>query len=798
MDTTRPVDDSLPVLAAMAYRLTDPALVHAGWSALDLRPDEDERIRRLLVAEPHRIDPITAGDALEYSRTVAENDVDCLAHLAERVVAIEGGRPVLRVGETPAILARLVDTDALAAWHTAPRLPRTLEEGALRFLAWPPVLRPERDVVDGVLGRAMAENHSHLGGALPSAVYWTFALSGAVPPHLVLPPGADDERHSAAWRDGLGRAAALVEELAGRMRASGVLDGPSRVAEALLGLAPLDDDPLLAPHLSWAEWPVGPSTVDGSAVLSALVGERRLVAEVLREYRQHGKVVRLPGLFEYLRIKNAFHHVLLHGPGPRGLGRFGASFARRSFYFLPAHRMGPNRRHITGLLERRRMAQVIECYLHDACGEIPRERAVHAAPLDLELRVSMPTGVASRNTLVGWLRGIRDALRSWPDFPLRVGLVVHFIRSGGDPNGDQALWTARGLVSLLEGEPLLRPLLVGLDVAGAEIPAPPRCFARLYQEVRRGVDEARLDPGHPPIRLGFTYHAGEDFRDLATGLRHVDEAVHLLQMRPRDRIGHGLALAWPPERFYAARPQSYPLLGEHLLDLAWGWCLLRNADGERRTLASWAADLFRAIRAANRLPKVDLEELGEAMTPYGPVDPDSDKPTPTESELVLGTLGLSEDQARKLVAVNTGDPRWLEFVGTLQAIVRERLLRKGTVLEVNPTSNFLIGGFARFQDLPYLELNRYGLDRAPKTADPALPLCLNTDDAGLFHTSLRTEYQRMGAALVAQGHAIRPATAWLDEARQVGLDATFIPPWAPRGRDLVAHIDRLLPPGLGD
>ena len=40
--------------------------------------------------------------------------------------------------------------------------------------------------------------------------------------------------------------------------------------------------------------------------------------------------------------------------------------------------------------------------------------------------------------------------------------------------------------------------------------------------------------------MGFTYHVGEDFRHIASGLRHVDEVIENFHYKAGDRLGHAI------------------------------------------------------------------------------------------------------------------------------------------------------------------------------------------------------------------------------------------------------------------
>lgn len=100
--------------------------------------------------------------------------------------------------------------------------------------------------------------------------------------------------------------------------------------------------------------------------------------------------------------------------------------------------------------------------------------------------------------------------------------------------------------------------LAGIDAAGNEESMPPEIYAP-YMRKLAALEEAQQKrakmPEHfPPLKpLRKVFHAGEDFEDIATGLRRIDETVRFLSYRKGDRISHALALGVDPELWYAQK-----------------------------------------------------------------------------------------------------------------------------------------------------------------------------------------------------------------------------------------------------
>ncbi|AVM73150.1 amidohydrolase family protein [Magnetospirillum gryphiswaldense] len=128
---------------------------------------------------------------------------------------------------------------------------------------------------------------------------------------------------------------------------------------------------------------------------------------------------------------------------------------------------------------------------------------------------------------------------------LRLNLVAHFAKQPDNRKVEACRHyllrrslrrQVAALLAVMEDRDQRVPI-VGFDAAANELHAPPEVFAPVFRHLR-----AR---GHQ----NFTYHAGEDFRHLLSGIRTVLEAVTFLGMTPGNRIGHGTALGLDPIRF---------------------------------------------------------------------------------------------------------------------------------------------------------------------------------------------------------------------------------------------------------
>lgn len=393
-------------------------------------------------------------------------------------------------------------------------------------------------------------------------------------------------------------------------------------------------------------------------------------------------------------------------------------------------------------------------------------RGRHDAPRrGLEMRVSLPRGPRLLRTVRSWIEGIEEHLRppgavaARPNS--RIALVVHLLKRGdGDAATGEAGETARRLCALLRGYPGLRPFVIGLDAAGNERAAPPRVFLPAFQEVQKLVKEHRAGASGRPIRLGFTYHVGEDMVDLLTGLRHMDEVASLLLPEGTGgRLGHALALADDPRRFYANRGlQTEPPLGCHLLDLVWAW-------GRLTVPAGPGVETHWLVRRILELVEGSEIDLHHVVRCYKAMALDRPAAEPLSEEDLLKELGLKGDPAQPVLPpVNE---EWFELLRRLQKLLQERFAHRRICIEANPTSNLIIGGFNSYAELPYQALVEAGL-----------PVSINTDDPGLFMTSLPGELAALYEVFAGK-MPHRQILTWLGDRVLDAGHSTFLGPGTP-------------------
>lgn len=229
--------------------------------------------------------------------------------------------------------------------------------------------------------------------------------------------------------------------------------------------------------------------------------------------------------------------------------------------------------------------------------------------------------------------------------------------------------------------------IVAIDVAGKDYNATPNKFVNAFAEIRKMKKQS-------PWR--FTYHAGEDFYHILTGMRIIYEAVTLLDLQPRDRIGHASAAGVDPYNWARCIHGVVPIKqGEYLEDLKFVKDFIKNRNIEK----------FR----------VKISEIDDYITK------------------ILSTAVSKLDEITKVDCFQFFDEEELRI---LQKELLLFLSEKGIVIEACPTSNICIGydhslrsyhlrTWLRWKYIQYL---------------PIPDIVIGSDEIGVFPTNISNEY----------------------------------------------------------
>ncbi len=434
--------------------------------------------------------------------------------------------------------------------------------------------------------------------------------------------------------------------------------------------------------------------------------------------------------------------------------------------------------------------------------------------------------------------------------------TIHFIKSPEKPEDTPLLHyrhyqrrkyiekQAYALSGLREKWPKVGERILGIDAAANEIGCRPEVFASVFRYLKNHRYRYYTGDGIVKLpQLRATYHVGEDFLDLADGLRAIDEAILFLNLESGDRLGHALALGIDVREWYQSKGTRIALPVQDYLDnLVWVFHKLIQYDIHNfENLKEWIRGEFTImfghiyrenmkqkeidIIYENFLKKKDkrkyekntrqmdfgifhyyyawqlrgddpvLYELGyfnenyyigrqeEFRVNFHYLKGFQKREIP-EAALLYYMYHFNEGvrkTGRKTKEIVISE-NYIEAIAVIQKIMQKEIAQRGTAVETNPSSNYLIGTFRQYEKHPIIHFYNKGLVHDPKQLKncPQLSVSINTDDQGVFSTSLENEYALMACALESvQDEEGEPVynrddiLEWLDRIRIMGNEQSF-------------------------
>lgn len=469
-----------------------------------------------------------------------------------------------------------------------------------------------------------------------------------------------------------------------------------------------------------------------------------------------------PDLVAYFAVYYGIHRSIIYDRGVSGLSRFTNSFSEVGKLFKA--RSTPQRN-----LLREQVKETLRKF---------REEGAVA----VELRTNLPGRKGSlREKLDDLILGYLEHLQDVGDEPLpRFGIIFSLKRTDFScESGNSALACEHQLKVLVQllGKPLYRYFVLGIDAAGQEQGCPPRALQKPIAQVHtynKGKTAERLVPKKEiceikdcfrkggldsvarylerlrlkPVRLGITIHAGEDFLDPMTGLRHIWETVEQLDLKKKDRIGHALAVGLKKDAVkellknrashaHESHIQQVKTIwrihkprGVHLLDLAWErnqYSSDEESTAQKRRLVE---EMLRSVAYFSHGSPTNISRLLDGIQKAGhPV-------ALLLPALHFGNPADVEPEDREWVMI---DEDWLNRFEEMRLKVIHLLKERMIAVESCPTSNQRIGNL---KEPPLEELRK-------KLPEQTL---IATDDPGLFDSWPQHELEQVpeyGDALLA-------------------------------------------------
>lgn len=331
---------------------------------------------------------------------------------------------------------------------------------------------------------------------------------------------------------------------------------------------------------------------------------------------------------------------------------------------------------------------------------------------------------------------------------LNLNLIAHFIKKLDNKSEKEnicrhaelrySLETSLDVVLTILKHKKYQNKINGFDAASNELHAPPEVFAAVFSKLR--------DKGYS----NFTFHAGEDFIDLVSGIRYIYEVVEFLEFKHGNRIGHGTAIGIDP-RLWKERLGSDVVIsrGEYLDNLVFVYSLLINnhllplhqlekIKSKIRELANKIYDgiafnldsLVAAWKLRKHDPRIVLEEDNaqtEFITSHG-----------VEVCKLFYAYHYSsqvKESCHELIQIKT-DFLEDELLIGLQNILIQKLNDECIVIESLVTSNVRISYYNNYAE--HHIFRWLGLNGKFKGA-PLPTVVLGTDNPGISVTNMRNE-----------------------------------------------------------
>ncbi|WP_052862701.1 MULTISPECIES: hypothetical protein [Delftia] len=651
-----------------------------------------------------------------------------------------------------------------------------------------PLLRPDNAVLNDYIGReGLHETHLHLNGSTHAEICWLRALRNTMAETHEFVTAWSNQKNFNLVRDLVAQANPELTpkvfhehlRVAGRLRSWLLAITEDRIAnQALL--------PSCCRNLNEAtedEWSIGllrhsPSWNDVSDITDELTWMANLFKRL--QYRPNVQISRM--LHAYLLLANEYYRLLVQGEMQYGFDQFqkftltglrepeekeyrarfqamhGSNLKMSKIGFLEG-RFAPK---FTYLKTCRLFRSILGGYYNYLC----------------DVGAIKGASVKKHKSLSVLLTDLDNFLEMRSDSPRgfhRLALVAHFIKQDWPPKEKGKAGPFRHyplvvqlrqsmvvLLSVLGCWPSLKTWVRGVDAAANELHAPPDVFAPVFRVCNRAGLTRR------------TYHAGEDFRHLLSGIATMWEALEMLDLRDGDRIGHGTAMGINPRLWLGRMPASLILpRGEWMLGILAAWQLLRDVPEMqscvhrlKRELENIANEIFKcsltvfdleramALRDLSRIELMNYfrfnGDLQEATSEYWKDEiflvHRASIEQPEAFQLIWRWLSDAEVQRRtdELISKEADFIDADEYICLQQALMRH-VAKRGVIIETLPSSNVRISQYHHID-----EHHSFRWMRIPgylEEGDPEIMVCLGSDDPGIFAADIETEFHLVYASL---------------------------------------------------
>ena len=372
---------------------------------------------------------------------------------------------------------------------------------------------------------------------------------------------------------------------------------------------------------------------------------------------------------------------------------------------------------------------------------------------------------------------------------------------------------ARAMEELRSSIPYLAEYIVGIDAASNENSMEPWMLAPAYRTIRnRKITKPLIVNGNGIFlripNIGFTYHVGEEFRHIMSGLRHISEVMEHFNYKAGDRLGHAIALGVDVDQWVRENEVITIPAMEHLENLLWLWGsivqkkLIVHLEVEQLEgqIMMCAEKIFEDCTGmtAYMLYQAYLEKFNENHENIFKEFKDTcrEETIPQENPAKAhfcywydaerhgtGQLWTKEKilctyycplyfmRFQQPIFVPIMEDEAVVYKEVQQQLI-EKVERDGIFVETNPTSNIAIGEIDGLFKHYIMRLNSAGLEY--KDPQEAVLVTVNADDPVVFSTNTENELAYIYYALVHAGYKKEKILEWMEKVRKYGMDGSFI------------------------
>lgn len=760
-----------------------------------------------------------------------------LEELAEQLLTMENNRPVciyknlLRFRS----VTQYVEEDLLVCAYLAIRYKR-YREPCTRF-AWDVTIEHNNDQLHAIMRRKISENHFHLYGSAPAFhLIWIQIMNHVSPGNEidVLSKKLEESRriarrsYSDQYREDSFTAriikAALIRVFLVQYCTGYEPDGPwisfmKRVLSEETRVEAYCDEVQERIDLmkSYGQMNNGSEDLDyalyGVPYIVSMEeehfwvgGERWLMYEMLKkELTDNIPEIYLQWFYAYLVIKQSIRRELVQVNEAVGFANFAIYSGRKRGVYKNSSKMIESA--VYGSVEN---GNIQSLEIRVAPAKSAEENAKNIAGIDSVIQ-HREKGRLSRSAyyfVFHFLKREDDALPAESCFSGRY--CRHYAKRCELEEEANAIYRFRERYRELASN------VLGIDACSMEIGCRPEVFAVVFRFLSEHV-VPEIWGAEPVGQLKMTYHVGEDFLDVVDGLRAVDEAIRFLNLQCGDRIGHGTVLGTDVKKWYQFKDNTILITQQDYLDnVVWLYHKLleykiegmealrdrlleqfsfyfsriyggRPGQHSRENMYAY----YEAWKLRGDAPHLYMSRRYRGNEKYGEEwlvnlrYPEDFSVREREEVSQLYYMYHYDWRVRKEGSRSIQKyllPIYVDGVAAVQKAMQREVAARGIGIEANPSSNLAISVIQGYEEHPIVQMYNKDLtwDMEKLTACPQINVSINTDDKGIFHTSLENEYALMACALEKvkdeKGQNVynrQMIYQWIDNIREMGNMQSF-------------------------